>query len=235
MREDACRWIDSLRHKQVPLQADEEKFLRQFADSKKSAPLLAKPEIWNELLRIGGAPAGQVVARAMKSDSATVRANAATACSKCLFSGDEMVDDLIRLSEDKAPAVRTAALEALGVAANWRYAAAQLALGKIALKKKGDLNERGAATTLLAKAAEMPMLGNFNDDTTTFQALLALMDDDNATLRGVAFAPLKAVVKDGLGYDPTVTAMERKGPLAKWTEWFTERNKSPADGKTAAK
>jgi hypothetical protein len=236
VREDACRWIDSLRHKTVPLQPDEDKFLRQFADAKKSAPLLSKPETWNELLRIGGAPAGQVVARAMKSDSATVRANAAAACGRCLFAGDETVEGLIKLSEDKLPAVRTAALTALGVAANWRYDQAQLALGKLALKKKGDLNERGLATTLLTKAAELPLLGNFADDITTFQALLALMDDDNQTLRGVAFAPLKVAVKDGLGYDPAVTAAERKGPLAKWADWFAERSKPPGDAKaTAAK
>jgi hypothetical protein len=234
VREDACRWIDALRHKQVPLQAEEEKFLHQFADAKKAAALLTKPDTWGELLRIAGPQAGVVVARAFKSDSATVRENAATACSKSLFSGDETVEGLIRLTEDKTASVRQAAITALGVAANWRYEQAQLALGRLALKKKGDLGQRGAATTLLAAAAARPMLGNFDDDVPVFQALVALMDDEEKALREAAFAPLKAVVKDGLGYDPAVTAKERAGAIAKWQQWFTERNKAPGP-KTAAR
>ena len=234
VREDVCRWIDGLRHKQVPLQADEDKFLRQFADAKKSAPLFTKPDVWGELLRIAGPQAAVVVARAFKSDSATVRENAATACSKSLFAGDETVDGLIHLTEDKNAGVRQAAITALGVAANWRYEPAQMTLGKLALKKKGDLGERGGATALLAAAAARPLLGNFDDDMPTFQALIALMDEDEKTLRETAFAPLKVAVKDGLGYDPTVTAKERAGAIAKWKQWFTERNKTPGQ-KTAAK
>jgi predicted esterase len=234
VREDACRWIDALRHKQVPLQAEEEKFLRQFADAKKAAPLFSKPDTWGELLRIAGPQAGVIIARAFKSDSATVRENAATACSKSLFAGDETVEGLIHLTEDKTAGVRQAAITALGVAANWRYEQAQLTLGRIALKKKSDLGQRGGAATLLAAAAVRPLLGNFDDDVPVFQALVALMDDEEKSLREAAFAPLKAAVKDGLGYDPSVTAKERAGAIAKWQQWFTERNKSPGP-KTAAR
>lgn len=233
VRQDICLWLDALRHKQIPLQADEDKFLRQFADAKKSAGQLGRAETWNELLRIGGAQAAAVVARAFKSDSAAVRESAAIACTKATFAGEETVDGLIKLLDDKSPQVREAAITALGVAANWRSEAAQLALGRLALKKKGDLGERGAATTLLAAAAEMPMLGNFDDDVPTFQALVGLLDVEEKPLREVAFAPLKKAVKDGLGYDPTVTAKERAAAIAKWQQWFTERGK--AAEKTAAR
>lgn len=231
--QDVCRWFDAMRHKQVLLQPDEDKFLRQFADAKKSAAALARAETWNELLRIGGHQAGAVVARAFKSESAGVRESAAIACTKTVFAGEETVDGLVKLLDDKSPQVRQAAITALGVAANWRSEAAQLALGKLALKKKGDLGERGAAATLLAAAAEMPMLGNFDDDQADFQALVGLLDADEKPLREAAFAPLKNAVKDGLGYDPTVTTKERAAAIAKWQQWFSERNK--AADKTAAR
>jgi dienelactone hydrolase len=233
VRLDVCRWLDSLRHKQLPLQADEDKFLRQFGDAKKSASLLGSANTWNELLRIGGAPAGQVVARAFKSDSAAVRESAAIACTKAAFAGEDPVEGLVKLLDDKAPQVREAAIAALGVAANWRSEAAQLALGRLALKKKGDLGERGAAATALAAAIDMPLLGNFDDDMASFQAVTGLLDADEKPLREVAFAPLKKAVKDGLGYDPAVTAKERAAAIAKWQQWFSERSKPPE--KTAAR
>ncbi len=236
VRADMVRWIDSLRHKQLPLAADEDKFLRQFAVANKAKELFAKPDAWNEVLRIGGPPAGAVVAMAMRSESAGVREMAATACTRCLFSGEDTVEGLVRLAEDKSAGVRAIALKALGVAADWRYEAAQLELGKLALRKKGPLEERALCASGLAGAASLPLLGNLKDDGVTFQALVALLDDEDATLRGLAFAPLKVAVKDGCGYDPALGASDRKGPLAKWQEWFTEHGAS-GDGKprTAAK
>lgn len=221
VREDACRWLDSLRHKQIPLMAEEEKFLTVFSEAKKSESLFKKPETWSELLRIGGQPAGQVVARAFKSDSVSVRENAALACTKGVFAGDQTVSGLITLLDDKNAGVRQAAINALGVFANWRYEAAQLALGKLALKPKGSLDDRGGATFALATAARIPLLGNFHDDTPTFQALLTLMDDDNKSLRQAAFAPLHDAVKDGLGYDASKNHKERAEPIKKWTDWFS--------------
>jgi pimeloyl-ACP methyl ester carboxylesterase len=233
VRADMIHWIDSLRHKQLPLSAEEEKFLRQYSVGKKAADLFAKPEAWNEVLRIGGPQAGAVVAIAMRSDSATVREMAATACTRCLFAGEETIDGLVKLADDKSASVRTAALKALAVAADWRYEAAQLALGRIATRKRGPPDDRTLAASGLAMAAALPLLGNCHDDSVTFQALLALLDDEDASLRAIAFAPLKVAVKDGLGYDSTLGAADRKGPLAKWRDWFIEHAGS-GDGKKGA-
>ena len=229
VREDACRWLDSLRHKQIPLMADEEKFLKQFSDVKKSEPLLKKSETWVELLRIGGQPAGQVVARAFTSDSVSVRENAALACTKGVFAGDQTVSGLITLLDDKNAGVRQAASNALGMFANWRYEAAQLALGKIAVKTKGALDERGGAALALATASRIPLLGNFDDDMPVFQALLTLMDDEKKSLRQAAFAPLHDAVKDGLGYDASKSDKERADAIKKWTDWFNSH--ASAEGK----
>jgi dienelactone hydrolase len=230
VREDVCRWMDSLRHKQIPLSAEEEKFLKGLTDTKKADAALKKPETWGEIMRIGGFQAAQVVARAFKAESPTVRTNAALACTQCVFAGDATIAGLIDLLDDKNAGVREAAIKALGMFANWRYESAQMALGKLALKPKGVQDERGAATLLLADAARMPMLGNYDDDLPVFQALLTLMDDEAKGLREAAFAPLVAVVKDGLGYDPTKTDKERAGAISTWMDWFNSKASSEGKG-----
>ncbi len=228
VREDICRWIDSLRHKQVPLHPDEIAFLKQLSDKKKADALLKKPNTWEEILRIGGPHAGVVLAQAFKSESTAIRQNAAVACTKGVFAGDETITSLIKLTDEKNVDLRQAAIKALGMYANWHYPDAQMALGKIALKPKGETTDRGAAVTVLAAAATFPLLGNYQDDVPVFQALVMAMDDDLKPLREVAFAPLHAAVKDGLGYDPTMAKKDRATSVAKWMEWFEQRAK-PAE------
>lgn len=220
---DMIHWMDALRHKTMALAPEDEKYLKQFSTAKTAAKLLDDAATWNELLRIGGPHAGQVVAQAFKLDKTKVREFAAIACSRSRFAGEETVAELAKLLEDKTAGVRAAAITALGVHANWRSETAQIALGRLALNaksKKVDFGDRGEATMQLAKAATLPMLGNFDDDLALWQALLALMNDDRLEIRAAAFAPLKAAVPDGNGYDPGVTATERAGAIAKWEAWF---------------
>ncbi len=236
VRKDMVWWMESLRHKQQPLPAEDEKYLRQFAAAKTAAKLLVTPDAWNEILRIGGPQAGQVVAEAMRSDNAKIREMAALACTKGRFAGEDTVQALAKLVEDKVQTVRTTAIDALGVQANWRSELAELALGQLASSKskKVELADRGEAAIQLAKAAALPLLGNYDDDLPLWQALVTLMNDDSKELRETAFAPLKVAVPDGLGYDPTVTAVERAGAIAKWKDWFTSHFVS-AENKASAK
>jgi hypothetical protein len=220
---DMIWWMDALRHKTMPLSPDDEKFLKQFANAKNAAKLFGEAKTWEEILRIGGPHAGQVVHEAFRSDKPKVREFAAIACTRNRFAGEETVTALAALLEDKTAAVRTAAIAALGVQANWRSEAAQIALGKLALNsrsKKVELADRGEATMQLAKAAALPLRGNYDDDLALWQALMAIMNDDRQDLRAAAFAPLKVAVPDGNGYDPAATATERAGALAKWEGWF---------------
>ena len=229
---DMVWWMDALRHKTMPLPAEDEKFLKQFGAPKTAAKLLGEARTWDELLRIGGPHAGQVVHEAFKSDKPRVREFAALACTKNRFAGEETVTALAGLLEDKTAAVRSAAIAALGVQANWRSEAAQLALGRLALNaksKKIEFADRGEATMQLAKAATLPLLGNYDDDIALWQALTGLMNDDKAELRAAAFAPLKVAVPDGNGYDPTVTAPERAGAIARWEAWFQSHMVSAAN------
>jgi hypothetical protein len=236
VRNDMVWWMESLRHKQMPLVAEDEKFLRGFASAKQAAKLLVTPEAWSEILRIGGPQAGQVVAEAMKSDNAKIRELAALACTKGRFAGEDTVAILARLIDDKSATVRTTAIDALGVQANWRSETAQIALGQLALssKKRVELADRSEAVLQLAKAATLPLLGNYDDDLPLWQALTTLMNDEHKEFREAAFAPLKVAVPDGLGYDPSVTAVERAAAIGKWQAWFTSHLVS-ADNKPAKK
>jgi poly(3-hydroxybutyrate) depolymerase len=219
---DLVWWMDSLRHKTMPLPVDDDKFLKQFATAKLRDKLLPQAETWNELLRIGGPQAGQVVAEAMTSPTAKIREFAALACTKGRFGGEETVAELAKLVDDKSAAVRTATIAALGVEANWRSETAQRALGQLALsKKKVELTDRGDATIQLAKAATLPLLGNYDDDTPLWQALIGLLNDERKEIRTAAFSPLKIAVPDGNGYDPTATGPERAAAIAKWQAWLT--------------
>jgi hypothetical protein len=219
----------------MALDPEDEQFLKEFSTAKQAAKLLSSPATWEELLRIGGPHAGQVVASAMNSDKVKVREFAALACTKNRFAGEDTVAEVAKLLNDKSADVRAAALAALGVAANWRSEQAQIALARLALNSKSKtvaLKDRGEATVYLAQAAKLPLLGNFDDDLPIWQALLALMNDERREIREAAFAPFKVAVPDGLGYDPALSDKERAGPISKWEAWFTshmvsEANKQP--------
>jgi predicted esterase len=232
---DAARWVHFLRHKTIPPPADDIALLKPLAKGREAEAMerLAKPEAWADLVRIGSPCVWPIVARALKAKEATVRLAGAEACARTAFAADEAVAALTVLLDDADAGVRAAAIAALGVHANWRRAAAQLALGKMALQKKALLAERTAAATALAAALPLPFYGNYDDDGTAFEGIVALLGCDELDLRRIAFAPLQAAVADGLGYDPAADAASRAQPIAAWKMWFGE-HAAPA-GKAAGK
>lgn len=227
VRQDAARWLDALRHPDIAPSADELKFLRQTAAAK-GDEALADAATWQELVRIGGAPAWAVAAKAAKSKQAAVRAALAQACARCRFADDETVGALAKLAEDDDASVRTPAIAALAVHANWRSTAAQAALGRLALVKKRPSEDRTAAATGLANALVLPLLGNTADDPMLAEAAVALLDADLAEVRSAVFAPLKTAMANGLGYDPDGDPKARKAGAAAWKTWFDERSGKPA-------
>jgi poly(3-hydroxybutyrate) depolymerase len=68
VRDDAARWLDAIRHPDIPLGADELKLLRQFA-SAKGDEALGQDATWASLVRIGGPPAWSVAAKAASPTS----------------------------------------------------------------------------------------------------------------------------------------------------------------------
>jgi dienelactone hydrolase len=227
VRDDAARWIDALRHPDIPLAPDELKLLRQFATAK-GDEALAQDATWAELVRIGGQPAWSVAAKAAKSKTPSVRAALCQACARCRFADEETVAVLGRLAEDEDATVAAAAIAALGVHANWRCAAAQATLARLALGRKSSVDARSGATSMLASALTLPLLGNTADDTMLFDAATALMDAEPAALRTTIFAPLQLAVSNGMGYDPQGDAKARRPGIIAWRTWFDEHGGATA-------
>lgn len=230
--QDAARWVHFLRHKTIPPPAEDTALLKRLFKAKDSdVATLLQPDTWDDLVRIGAPCTWPIVAKAVKSKDPAVRLSAAQACARTAFAPDEAVAALTKLAEDDDDAVRQAAIAALGVHANWRSGPAQLALARLALNaKKVALADRSAAATALAAALPLPFHGNFADDAIAFEGIVALLGADELSLREIAFAPLKATVTDGLGYDPTADAAARRRPIAEWQAWFASRTAAATKG-----
>jgi predicted esterase len=219
VRDDSIAWMHALRHKEIPLSADDRKSLTHVADRIRADDATAAPDGGAELARIGGAPAGKVVALAARSMNAEWRLAAAAAGERTLF-GKETLAEFARLLNDRDERVRRAALKALGTAAAWRYEEAQTALVKSALNKTAAVEDRLLAVAGLARTAKLAFLGNL-EDTIPPYGLVQLLNDDEARIREAAFAPLATAVSGGFGYKPDLDAEGRRVPLSQWKAWLT--------------
>lgn len=227
VRDDAARWLDALRHAEIPPVSEDVKFLRQVM-SAKTDDIFTQDDTWSSLVRIGGQPAWSVAVKAAKSKQAGVRSALALACARCRFADDETVATLAKLADDEDATVSKAAITALGLRANWHCPSAQTVLGKIALAKKRAPDLRTLATTSLAADMTLPLLGNTADDPILVEGTVALLDADLVDLRSAIFAPLQVAVANGLGYDPQSDAKPRAVAVTAWRGWFEERSGAPS-------
>jgi len=223
LRDDAARWVDGLRHKEVPATEHDLVWLKAVA-ADRTGDRFAQADTWTELVRIGGPLAWQVAVRAAKSKQAPVRLALAEASARCRFDDDDAVAVLTKLSDDTEAGIRTAAIAALAMHANWHDQAAQVALVRLAMNKKRTAEDRQAATTGLARALALPMLGTYTDDPALFEGTVALLDSDLEDIRRIIFEPIKPAAENGLGYDPLAPAAARKAPIDAWRTWFTVRS-----------
>ena len=221
VRDDTLRWMDALRHKEIGLVKADGKLLEPFSDPKKAERLLRRKAVYPELARIGGPQAGAVILSALTSKIETVRITAATTCGHALF-GPAVARALAELVDDGSTRVRFAALQSLGVYANYRYASAQSALCRVAFdaegRKGGRIRERLLALAGLGKGVALALAGNFEDGE-IFRTLVDLLDDKDGRVRAAAFAALKGAVKGGFGYDPRLSEKARAASIARWKDW----------------
>ncbi len=225
VRADTARWIQFLRHKQIAPNADEIVFLRDCAKGGDTA--LANDDSWKELTRIGGPPAWATVAKASKSRDPVIRRRVAELASTVTLGGKQTVALLGKYVTDDDATVRSAAIAALKVYANWNDDDAQATLAKIALAKKADPGDRQAAAEALAAALPLIFLGNFDDDDVLFQSIVACLDSDLEAVRAAMVPPLHGAVPDLFGYHAEGDASARSGSITSWKKWFGERMGAP--------
>jgi pimeloyl-ACP methyl ester carboxylesterase len=225
--DDAFLFLNSLRHKEIPVTKDEKTSLSSMTGKTKSE----KPEVvtpmLTELQRIAGAPAERAVKNALENADAEVKKAAIATTERSLYSRD-IVMELIKLLKDKSDDVKTEAFKGLAVAANWRFMEAQDILEQIAKKKTAPVDERVQAIQALGKVVKLDLLGNFEDKGVVW-TLVLLLDDDDLKVREAAFAQLEKGVKDTFAYSPDAPPAQRKTAVASWKSWC-EQKAGPLNG-----
>jgi hypothetical protein len=212
---DAWRWLDRKHHPSVKLAPDEQAFL-----AKVTAADLDNPQTWEELIRIGGVPAGTVAVKAAASKNPETRLAFAQAAGKVMFEEPSFVP-LAKLTADTDPRVAAAAFAALTDLANWRRQPAQATLISIARDAKRPKADRIAACNGLGACMFLPLLGNV-EDVPLAETLVELMGDADDDVRAAAWKPLSAVAADGRGYAPGQDAKARQAPLQAWRAWIEQ-------------
>jgi predicted esterase len=205
--DDAIAWATRLRNKNIPLSAEELNLIQR---SNKTAALAL----------VGGAPAGAVVRKLLDSKDANLRAAAAKTCSHGIFD-EATITALTTKLADSSPEVRTAAIRALAINANWRSEAAQQALIELAENpgKAVEDTDRISAVDALAYAVRYQVKG-VRQDPRMFRALVRLLDDRNEEVRVMA-SNILAPIRDS-GFRGDLGRAERKSPTGGWQQWLDE-------------
>ncbi len=215
--DDAVHWMQALRNRRAPLDAEEQTFIDLFADAEKSKHLFNQAGAWQRLIRIGGPQAGAVVAQALSMDKDTVRENAALACNYAMFDAT-VTRELALLLDDKSTKLRESAMAALAMQAAWGDAVSQEALCRYARDPKRKAMERRAAVASLATMSKIDLMGTFLNKAAIW-TMVDLLDDEDAGVRLQAFTGLQ--VADGVGFDyhPESSKAKRKASCDSWSAW----------------
>jgi hypothetical protein len=209
--DDAIAWATRLRNKNVPPSAEESKLLKQF----NGAPPPPVDGHYPALALVGGAPAGAVLEILFASKDAGVRAAAAETCTRGIF-GASTTAALAKLAGDPSPQVRQSAIRALAMYANWRYAAAQDALIRLATDLDADPADRLHATDAISHALRFQVKGA-RMDPPMFRAVVALLRDKNEPVRSTAAGILMPA------YEPSGEgAARRRAPEGGWDKWLEQ-------------
>ncbi|MBA3686698.1 MAG: hypothetical protein H0W72_15860 [Planctomycetes bacterium] len=218
--QDNLRWMHQNRSRHVPLEPDQEKFVKSARDAKGAEKVWASAQSANQALYIGGHWAQAMALKAHKAKSSAARLNVAKAASAGLF-GVDMIMALGQNLSDKSAELRKQSITSLAPAANWCWPEAKTLLVQFASEPKNALDERLGAVQALADALVRIGLAEKYDDNILVPGLVKLLDDAKEPIRAAAFAALSQVQKDGFGYNPA--AADRKGPLAAWQAWANEK------------
>ena len=200
----------------MALSTGEMALLQPYASDAAALSLESDPAAFNALTRVGGRQAGLVLTPIFEAKNEKIRIMAAKACENANF-GPDTAAALARRLKDPSAEVRRAAIQALGVQANWRLLPAQDALCQAATDKNWDIAERGLAVDAIGVGVKMQVRG-FYQDPQLFRALVALLDDDDGGLRAKAFAILSPIPTSM--YSPEATSDQRKAAVGNWQEWL---------------
>ena len=208
--DDAIAWATRLRNKQLPLSTEERGLLA-------AAPAINREGYLASLALVGGAPAGEALQKVLASRDAKIRAAAAATFSHGIFS-EPTVKALGERLTDAAPQVRSAAVRALAVQANWGSQAAQTALAQFLADpaQAVEPSDRVSAASAIVEAARFQIKG-VRQDAILFQTLVAMLEDKDEEVRTIANNALMPIRDRDFRGD--LGRPERKAPEGGWAAW----------------
>jgi hypothetical protein len=226
---DVFQWVHATRNKSYPLSKEERKTLAKMPKMIATAKGPEAQALIDEVARIGGPAAGKVLLVAFRSSDAEMRLAAVKSAVTTSY-GAAVIRELGRLmTTDKDPAIRIAAIEALGSAARWRQRKAQVILAKEAPRPTTSEEDKLAIVAELGKCFDLMVLGNMEDSLIPV-TLVKLLSDPKPSVRAAAFEHLKKAVPDGLSYSPDGDAAARKASVGRWEAWANKATLKPLDG-----
>jgi hypothetical protein len=225
---DMFQWIHATRNKIHPLSKGDKKTLLTMKYKTRTMKGSEALALVGEAARIGGPLAGASLIFAIRSADAEVRLAAVKSAASTSY-GSAVNKEIARRVTDKDPAIRTAAIAALGSSARWRHLDAQAILAKAVISRAASDADRVAIIAELGKMFDLMVLGNMEDPPIP-ATLVKLLSDPKPSVRAAAFEHLKKAVPDGLSYSPNGDAAARKASVGRWEAWANKATLKPLDG-----
>jgi dienelactone hydrolase len=219
---EALAWMQHLRAKAVPLEADDAAFIASFQDEAKAKKQLADARTWARVVAIAGLQVGPVIELGLASDKPAVQNNALLACTKVQLD-DAILTTLGKLLEGKDKKLKGAALNALLVHATWNHQLAQKIIADVALAEAAPSADRQAAALALAQAVKVDVQAACAY-TRVLWALVDLLDAEDAGLRQTAFTALAPAVAGGFAYQPGANKAARAASVEQWHAWVEKQS-----------
>lgn len=222
-RRDLITWSLGQRCRSIPPNAGELAFLAKLVQAK-GRPSEAEVR---EVVRIGGAEAGQLVNLWLQSNDAGLQLAAARVSQSTLFDG-ATIPGLSAVAASGSSEAAQAAAIALGHLAAWRYEDARKALVELAQSRKAET--RAIAALGLKEAIAFTIYGQ-HEDQSLFVALVRQMSDPEVAVRRLAWAALSQemppvnpkekpmVIKQPMTYNPDQEPRTQSEIIAKWQDW----------------
>ena len=218
--DDGVDWAINTRHKTAPLSAAEQAIVAKYESPAVAQAICPDATQFAALTLVGGVQAGKVLPGLLGAGTEASRVLAARISGRANF-GTEADTALGAKLADASAAVRKEAIASLGPVANWRNQAAQAALIAFVGNAAADAAERALAVDAIGVAVKYQIGGAVDtggyQDPPLFQALVTLLSDSDATLRGKAFAILKPAMASN--FDPAASPASQQAAISAWQDW----------------
>jgi hypothetical protein len=236
--DDAVLWATLSRNKVLPLAEREAALLRPLSAADAAHPVPASAGLFTNVTLVGGPQAGALLVPLLGGKDDAARLLAAHAAEHAML-GEDALTAIAALLGERGPALRKAALAALGANVAWGSPVAKRALAAFASSavnattgKPADPAERALAIAAIGQGLALQITGH-QQDVALFKTLVDLLDDDSAVVRAQAFAVLKPLQAGD--YHPEAGKAARAPTLVAWQKWLAEvAIKEPAGPAEAA-